>query len=51
MSIPEMNGVGAAQSASEKFELKPQEEQKIGTIPVGQGYASGGGQPKMGFII
>lgn len=42
MAIPEMNGVGAAQSASEKFELKPQEEQKIGTIPVGQGYASGG---------
>lgn len=43
MAIPEMNGVGAAQSASEKFELKPQEEPKVGTIPVGQGYASGGG--------
>ena len=42
----EVNSVNAAQGANGARELKPQEEQKIGTVPVGQGYgaASGGGQ-------
>lgn len=42
----EVNSVNAAQGANGAKELKPQEEQKIGTVPVGQGYgaASGGGQ-------
>lgn len=41
----EVNSVNAAQGANGAKELKPQEEQKIGTVPVGQGYgaASGGG--------
>ncbi len=53
MAIPEMNGVGAVQGNSNKYELKAQEEQKMGNIPVGQGYASGGGQadnPATGVI-
>lgn len=42
----EVNSVNAAQGANGAKELKPQKEQKIGTVPVGQGYgaASGGGQ-------
>ena len=42
----EVNSVNAAQGANGAKEFKPQEEQKIATVPVGQGYgaASGGGQ-------
>lgn len=45
----EVNSVNAAQGANGAKELKPQKEQKIGTVPVGQGYgaASGGGNRKM----
>lgn len=38
MAIPEMNGVGAVQGNGNKYELKPQKEQKMGNLPVGQGY-------------
>lgn len=38
MAIPEMNGVGAVQGNGNKYELKPQKEQKMGNVPVGQGY-------------
>ena len=42
----EVNSVNAVQGANGAKELKPQKEQKIGNVPVGQGYgaASGGGQ-------
>ena len=35
MAIPEMNGVGAVQGNGNKYELKPQKEQKMGNLPVG----------------
>lgn len=51
MAIPEMNGVGAVQGNGNKYELKPQKEQKMGNLPVGQGYGeSNDVRPKYGVV-
>lgn len=51
MAIPEMNGVGAVQGNGNKYELKPQKEQKIGNLPVGQGYGETNDvRPKFGVV-
>ena len=51
MAIPEMNGVGAVQGNGNKYELKPQKEQKMGNLPVGQGYGETNDvRPKFGVV-
>lgn len=51
MAIPEMNGVGAVQGNGSKYELKPQKEQKMGNLPVGQGYGETNDvRPKFGVV-
>lgn len=51
MAIPEMNGVGAVQGNGNKYELKPQKEQKMGNLPVGQGYGETNDvRPKYGVV-
>lgn len=51
MAIPEMNGVGAVQGNGNKYELKPQKEQKLGNLPVGQGYGETNDvRPKFGVV-
>ncbi len=51
MAIPEMNGVGALQGNGNKYELKPQKEQKMGNLPVGQGYGETNDvRPKFGVV-
>lgn len=51
MAIPEMNGVGAVQGNGNKYELKPQKEQKMGNVPVGQGYGETNDvRPKFGVV-
>lgn len=51
MAIPEMNGVGAVQGKGNKYELKPQKEQKMGNLPVGQGYGETNDvRPKFGVV-
>lgn len=51
MAIPEMNGVGAVQGNGNKYELKPQKEQKMGNVPVGQGYGETNDvRPKYGVV-
>lgn len=51
MAIPEMNGIGAVQGNGNKYELKPQKEQKMGNLPVGQGYGETNDvRPKYGVV-
>ena len=51
MAIPEMNGVGAVQGNGNKYELKPQKEQKMENVPVGQGYGETNDvRPKYGVV-
>ena len=51
MAIPEMNGVGAVRGNESKYELKPQKEQKMGNLPVGQGYGETNDvRPKFGVV-
>ena len=51
MAIPEMNGVGAVRGNGNKYELKPQKEQKMGNLPVGQGYGETNDvRPKFGVV-
>lgn len=51
MAIPEMNGIGAVQGNGNKYELKPQKEQKMGNLPVGQGYGETNDvRPKFGVV-
>lgn len=51
MAIPEMNGVSAVQGNGNKYELKPQKEQKMGNLPVGQGYGETNDvRPKFGVV-
>lgn len=51
MAITEMNGVGAVQGNGNKYELKPQKEQKMGNLPVGQGYGETNDvRPKFGVV-
>ena len=51
MAIPEMNGVGAVQGNGNKYELKPPKEQKMGNLPVGQGYGETNDvRPKFGVV-
>lgn len=51
MAIPEMNGVCAVQGNGNKYELKPQKEQKMGNVPVGQGYGETNDvRPKYGVV-
>lgn len=51
MAIPEMNGVGAVQGNGNKYELKPPKEQKMGNLPVGQGYGETNDvRPKYGVV-
>ena len=51
MAIPEMNGVGAVQGNESKYELKPPKEQKMGNLPVGQGYGETNDvRPKFGVV-
>lgn len=51
MAIPEMNSVGAVQGNGNKYELKPQKEQKMGNLPVGQGYGETNDvRPKFGVV-
>ena len=51
MAIPEMNGVGAVQGNGNKYKLKPQKEQKMGNLPVGQGYGETNDvRPKFGVV-
>lgn len=51
MAIPEMNGIGAVQGNGNKYELKPQKEQKMGNVPVGQGYGETNDvRPKYGVV-
>ncbi len=51
MAIPEMNGVGAVRGNESKYELKPQKEQKMGNLPVGQGYGETNDvRPKYGVV-
>lgn len=51
MAIPEMNGIGAVQGNGNKYELKPQKEQKMGNVPVGQGYGETNDvRPKFGVV-
>ena len=46
-----MNGVGAVQGNGNKYELKPQKEQKMGNVPVGQGYGETNDvRPKFGVV-
>ena len=46
-----MNGVGAVQGNGNKYELKPQKEQKMGNLPVGQGYGETNDvRPKFGVV-
>ena len=46
-----MNGVGAVQGNGSKYELKPQKEQKMGNLPVGQGYGETNDvRPKFGVV-
>lgn len=51
MAIPEMNGVGAVRGNESKYELKPPKEQKMGNLPVGQGYGETNDvRPKFGVV-
>ena len=51
MAIPEMNGVGTVQGNGNKYELKPQKEQKMENVPVGQGYGETNDvRPKYGVV-
>ncbi len=51
MAIPEMNSVGAVQGNGNKYELKPPKEQKMGNLPVGQGYGETNDvRPKYGVV-
>lgn len=51
MAIPEMNGVGAVQGNGNKYELKPPKDQKMGNLPVGQGYGETNDvRPKFGVV-
>lgn len=51
MAIPEMNGVGVVQGNGNKYELKPPKEQKMGNLPVGQGYGETNDvRPKFGVV-
>ena len=46
-----MNGLGAVQGNVNKYELKPQKEQKLGNLPVGQGYGETNDvRPKFGVV-
>lgn len=51
MAIPEMNGVGAVRGNESKYELKPPKDQKMGNLPVGQGYGETNDvRPKFGVV-
>ena len=51
MAIPEMNGVGAVRGNESKYELKLPKEQKMGNLPVGQGYGETNDvRPKFGVV-